>query len=803
MKLNTNNSLIFYFLLFFSFISGFCAIGFEVLYMRLISSYLGNMFYISIAVLFTFFFGIGLGSVYAPKFSKYLGLIEILTGLYAIFFTILILNSSKSFILLSYTITQQFGSLIIIFLTIVLLLTPSLLIGFSVPLYSYYISKWSKNSNSGFEITYIFYNLGAALCVLFIEFFLIRTIGISKSILLLAIINIFNGIVILLLINPLNYIKKNKINFKYYVSNFKKPLTILFIINIITAIFYSLFLKLLNLIYGPLNENFAILLFISFMGIFLATIIVSRVQISYQSILYFTSIITMLVFSLLIYYILIWSSIMTSSIFENTSFTLIKIIYISIYFILFFILFGSFEPLFYRQYSQIPISVILAVSSFAMSIGFLLSVLLFLEYFSIQAIIIILSTILCILYFVQINIYVSFLSILRYLFLVFLFLLTVFILTYNWNEEILHMGFMSYLDEDRFQNSIQNLNNISMYKKFDSSVSIVKYDDSTSHVVIDGYHTLTFSNYSKTKLHESTAGIIAIPFINSNSENNKNNTNNSLTSFVMGLGSGITPGALAEMIDYVRVSENNPAIIQILDQFSHENYQIKNKENIDVEIEDAYITLLKDDTLYDIIVNSVPTPYFYSASKLWSQEVFNISSQRLNEDGIFVFWMDTRIGFDGMVSIKKTANSVFEECLYFIMNSNYYLGVCSNEELNFSYNNSYSDAIEMEFKNNNIDDIDFYLSQRFIDIPFDIASRNNVPLNTQDIPFLEFETSYTGVFNQANYEENFRKLNKILFDNFTYNHLEDRYLLESEIKSKCDLFNATRTYLLELPTICK
>lgn len=166
--------------------------------------------------------------------------------------------------------------------------------------------------------------------------------------------------------------------------------------------------------------------------------------------------------------------------------------------------------------------------------------------------------------------------------------------------------------------------------------------------------------------------------------------------------------------------------------------------------------------------------------------------------------MDTRIGFDGMISIKKTAESVFEECLYFIMTPTYYLGVCGNNELEFSNSYSYSSSIKNEFKVNGIENLSFYLSQRFIDIPVTLINNSsNIPVNTQDKPFLEFETSYINIFESSKFEKDIKILNELLFRNFTYSYLEKRPLLENEVASKCKLFESTNTYISKLPAICR
>ena len=65
-------------------LSGCCAIAYEILYIRAMTSILGDMFYVHAALLSTFLVGVGLGSKLAHKWLRWLFAFEILTGIYAV-----------------------------------------------------------------------------------------------------------------------------------------------------------------------------------------------------------------------------------------------------------------------------------------------------------------------------------------------------------------------------------------------------------------------------------------------------------------------------------------------------------------------------------------------------------------------------------------------------------------------------------------------------------------------------------------------------------------------------------------------
>ena len=72
-----------YLLLALSFTSGMCGIAYEILYARLLTTYLGDMYFVSAAILATFLFGIAVGSLAARRLTRWLWLIELFIGAYA------------------------------------------------------------------------------------------------------------------------------------------------------------------------------------------------------------------------------------------------------------------------------------------------------------------------------------------------------------------------------------------------------------------------------------------------------------------------------------------------------------------------------------------------------------------------------------------------------------------------------------------------------------------------------------------------------------------------------------------------
>lgn len=120
-------------------LSGCCALAYEILYMRALTTILGDMFYVHAALLSTFLVGIGLGAKVAHRWLHWLWAFEMLTGLYALGLPVASRWLSEQPVMGLITSSP----FLTIFATVGFLSVPSLLIGFSIPLFSAYIKSCS------------------------------------------------------------------------------------------------------------------------------------------------------------------------------------------------------------------------------------------------------------------------------------------------------------------------------------------------------------------------------------------------------------------------------------------------------------------------------------------------------------------------------------------------------------------------------------------------------------------------------------------------------------------------------------
>lgn len=777
-------------LLFLSFLSGITGLAYEVIYFRLFSSYIGNIFYISLATLFSFFLGIGIGSIVSRKFRKYLWLSEIGIGFYAVFILILFTFFSQKIILLLYSLFEILGPIFLTLISVVLLLPAGILIGLSIPLYTYYLSKISNESNSyfSFKNIYIYYNLGAAICVLLIEFFFIRTLGYTLSLLIISIISIITGLLLYVFIPRFeNTHKSIKISLNKKNSN-------LFILNILTSLYYILLLKTMSLIFGPLNENFAILLVLTLFSISIGTIIVSKFTFSYQNAIYLCSVITLITFALLGEFIHIWSY---SQNILNLNFNLffLKTLFIVVFSLPLFILFGVIEPLFLKKYKDVGVDEVMAISSFAMALGFFVTTFILSQYFNLFTLIVLSSLIFFVVYLSESNFIMKISK--KKMFLGGIFILSIIFISLNWVGSSLYIGNSVFSDQEYFKKSVESLEDVELYKQYNEIIAIPRYDYGTQRLVINGHATIVFTQANMTPVKESESGLVGLNFIENKTQSNV---------LVKGLGAGITAGAISEVAQSVRVSEINPVIFQIQEKFSKQNFNILKKNNTELLNEDAYVTLLKSNETYDLIVNTVPSPYFNSASKLWTKEVINISSQRLTKNGVYVAWLNGKIldsgGFETMV---KTYNQVFDECIYYPLSLSYYQIICSNSEL------KYYEFEEEDISKNirklftivdveNTSQLNDYFYYKFFKLnESKFLEDDLIKINSLNFPILEFQTPYS--FQPTN--QYYAYIYSTLYSDFNTNIFTNSTLNQSEMNKKCQVYKKSNIYFANKPThIC-
>jgi spermidine synthase len=111
------------------------------------------------------------------------------------------------------------------------------------------------------------------------------------------------------------------------------------------------------------------------------------------------------------------------------------------------------------------------------------------------------------------------------------------------------------------------------------------------------------------------------------------------TALVVGLGSGVTVGALTQYDpERVDVVEIEPAVVEAASFFKKENRHALDNPRVKVVTASARNYLLTTTQKYDLIVSEPSNPWIKGVASLFTVESFNLAREHLNPDGIMAQW---------------------------------------------------------------------------------------------------------------------------------------------------------------------
>ena len=182
-------------------LSGFCSMGYEVLWTRAIAFFVGSSAYAFSAMLTTFLLGLGLGGLVAARFADRLkrlwlglGIIEILIGLSA-------LASVVIFAKLSFPDRFDNSAATPVWFKFVysslVMLVPALLMGLALPVAGKLLVRGTVTAGRGVGNLYALNTLGCVVGAAVAGFVFIPVMGIQKSIALLCGLQVLLGLALL------------------------------------------------------------------------------------------------------------------------------------------------------------------------------------------------------------------------------------------------------------------------------------------------------------------------------------------------------------------------------------------------------------------------------------------------------------------------------------------------------------------------------------------------------------------------------------------------------------------------------
>ncbi|WP_435216972.1 hypothetical protein [Luminiphilus sp. nBUS_07] len=745
-------------------LSGFCGISYEILYSKLLGNLLGQQFSINATILITFLSGLGLGALFAHRFTAYLWLIEAGIGLYAL--TLSLLYAPIDQLLYSQLISPATSITKSVGVASVILAIPSVLIGCSIPIFAAHLAQ--HNAKHGFSRTYAIYNIGAVATALMLEFFMLRNVGLNATIQLLSLLNF--SIAICLYIIKLGHIKA----LPRTLSALRFPRRVLisiFILSSGSAIFQLLNIKIFEFIFGPFNETFALVLATSLLGIALGALATSHSKLNYQG-----AIVIALIG--LVLFLLLFKSIGTlyadfyPLVVENHSLLVgLKFFIVCALMLLPAIGFGASIPTLLRRETNLSYDagLLLFISSAGNVLGFTLMAFGLHQHLDYGALLVFI----CVITGAALLIHQTSSSNLVPICVGLLFT------SYSlqqliWNENLLYISHKNFRSADRLESALESQKKIETFKGSQDVFAIVTLHQEP-YFFINGYISIPLES-----ANEKLVGAISAML--------SPRTDNAL---VLGIGSGATAGTVSLIFDNTEAVEINEVIIKNLDRLQKYNFQMASRKTLDIIHDDAIRYLKKTDGPYSLILNTVTSPQYFSSSKLYTRDFFDVVQKKLSPGGVYVTWADSKVGAEGMNVILKTLDSVFEQCGLAYIRSSYFLIACSQQSLApRSYEQVAKTQVIKEYFGSEIGFPIAFLPYLLLSTDIlDRVATIDAPLNTIDLPVLEHLMARHSSRSLANFKsmvfesQNFPLLEHHMEEFFDWQSAEFNYVASQRLSS--------------------
>ncbi|MDD5480399.1 tetratricopeptide repeat protein [Rhodoferax sp.] len=713
-------------------LSGFAGISYEILYGRILGNMVGDQFAVSAAILMTFLLGIGLGSAYAHRLWRWLWAIEAGIGLYGL----LIAFTQPWIERVVYAGAALFADTLAgsVMVCVLLLLVPAFLIGCSVPLFSGYLNQ--QNTSQGrasFSLVYMVYNLGAALTTLLIEFFFIRSFGIRGTVALFALVNLLIAAGLWSRFSLMRETQKQHVSQSLVIGSVFRLLPAnrwlaLMLASVASAIFQLFMVKYSEMVFGPFRESFALVLALILIGITLGSMLVRRFALSFAHVMWLNLLGLLGLMLLAGPAIYVYAALYDLVINLFGGLVALKLLLLSVLMIVPAMTFGATIPTLLSSLHEDDADnqdvsrqsgALLFMASLANVIGFLLMVLVLhrlLDY-GVQLLVIGGMAALALAVYTQ--------GQLRHLIPAALVVLAMFGWQQNkWDEDLLFLSYTNFRNVNNLKIERASFSPPDRYKGYQDVFSI-NWMDGKPYFFINGYTSIALNNPS-----EKIVGALSTLYAPRLDD-----------ALVLGLGSGATASAVGLFFDRTEVVEINPVVRENLFRMAKWNYHIEQNPRVNIVVDDAIHHVKVSDKKFSMVLSTVTTPLYFSSSKLYTHEFFDSVKNHLTPDGVYVTWVDSRIGDQGVDIILRTLNKSFKHSAILYVKSAYFLLIASNEPLRVQQAQAISTQQDLNadlLQNHGVlaSWLPYHLMHTDV---FALIDQPNGPLNTADFPALEFE----------------------------------------------------------------
>ena len=181
-----------------------------------------------------------------------------------------------------------------------------------------------------------------------------------------------------------------------------------------------------------------------------------------------------------------------------------------------------------------------------------------------------------------------------------------------------------------------------------TSVSVTSGPDGARTLYLDGLHQAN-DTVEMVRLHR-LIGVLPMAL-----------HPNPHRALVIGLGGGATPGAVSQhagtMVDVVELSDT---VVTGTSFFNHVNYDVLTRPNVTLRVDDGRNFLLLTPRRFNVVTADLIQPHHAGAGNLYSKEYFTLVRRVLEDDGLVLQWIGHR-GEAQYKLIMRTFVAVFPE----------------------------------------------------------------------------------------------------------------------------------------------
>src|SRR6266516_1747217 len=208
-------------------------------------------------------------------------------------------------------------------------------------------------------------------------------------------------------------------------------------------------------------------------------------------------------------------------------------------------------------------------------------------------------------------------------------------------------------DEEMNQGQGPEMHRLLMYREGPTATVSVRQDWGITSLAINGRTNASDHDDMPTQVMLGQLPVLIAPRVNKG--------------LIIGFASGVTAGSvLQSSIGSLECVELEPASVYASRYFEHVNNHPLFDSLVRLIIDDARTYLRVSPARYDMIVSEPSHPWVPGVANLFTREFFELGRERLNDDGIFVQWLQIyQLSTESLRSVLATYQNVFPHVMVF------------------------------------------------------------------------------------------------------------------------------------------